>query len=105
MLYKASENWSLGFEAYGTFDRIGDSGMPGEERATFGDHDQHRAGPIVYYSFEMGGAENGADGDEEEGEGEGEGRKLETTLGVGLFFGLNKNTADHTLKWSVEIEY
>ena len=103
LLYEVSDAWSLGIEAYGTFDRIGDSGMPGEEREVFGDHDQHRAGPIVYYTFELGDKhvasfEDTNDAKHDNGE-------IEVSLGVGMFFGLNENTPDHTLKWSVEIEY
>ncbi len=104
LLYEVSENWSIGMEAYGTVDRIGNSGMPGEEHAAFGDHDQHRAGPIVYYSFDLGSS-NEAEASSELSDDDNNGRETEMTLGVGLFFGLNGNTPDHTLKWSVEIEY
>ena len=106
--YKVSENWTYTLEAYGTFDRLGDSGTPGEERLAFGDQDQHRAGPVAYYSFsprqcsalaEVGetDADDGAEGNEAD--------EIEVTLGVGMLFGLNQNTPDETLKWSVEVEF
>lgn len=108
--YQANENWMFTIEAYGTVDRIGNSGTPGEEREAFGDHDQHRAGPIIYYAFSPGsnrpvspsglGAAEGEDGDNDEDDDE-----VEVTLGVGMLFGLNENTPDQTLKWSLEIEF
>lgn len=107
--YRVSDTWMLALEGYGTFDRLGDSGTPGEEREAFGDHDLHRAGPLVYYSFssprgapsepqtDAAGLPISEDDDDETG--------METTVGVGLLFGLNENTPDHTLKWSIEVEF
>lgn len=106
--YEASERWTYTLEAYGTFDRLGNSGTPGEERLFFGDHDQHRAGPIVYYSFEprrsMALAEASGENDKEAADND-EADELEVTLGVGMLFGLNDNTPDQTLKWSIEVEF
>ena len=106
--YEASERWTYTLEAYGTFDRLGNSGTPGEESLLFGDQDQHRAGPVVYYAFEprrtAGLAEVGGDNDDAAGDDD-EADELEVTLGVGMLFGLNQNTPDQTLKWSIEVEF
>lgn len=101
VMYEVSENWSLALEAYGTVDRLGRSGMPGEEREFFGDHDQHRIGPIVYYRNEIDGLSGALEGRGEEGGEEG----TVLTVGTGVLVGLNKNTPDATLKWSVEVEF
>ena len=109
IMYEYSPTWAFALEGYGTVDRLGDTGMPGEERAAFGDHDQHRLGPLVYYRFSAGDNELSAgvgsdmdglevsDSDEDEG--------IEGNIGVGVLFGLNNNTPDATLKWSVELEF
>ncbi len=106
--YEASERWTYSLEAYGTFDRLGNSGTPGEERLLFGDNDQHRAGPIFYYSFEprrsKALAEASGESDKETADDD-EADELEVTLGVGMLFGLNENTPDQTLKWSIEVEF
>jgi len=81
--------WSLALEAYGTIDRLGNTGNPTEEAEIFGDHDLHRLGPIAYFNHALG-ANNDAQ---------------ELNLGVGLFFGLNNDTPDTTLKWSLEYEF
>lgn len=104
--YDMTENWAFALEAYGTFDRLGNTGTPGTERVLFGDHDQHRIGPLVYYSYRMGGGAGAvtsleaadADGDDDD-----EGTTV--TVGLGLLAGLNENTPDATLKWSVEVEF
>ena len=54
LLYQQSPNWGYAIEAYGTVDRLGSSGTIGEEALLFGDHDQHRLGPIVYYTVDTG---------------------------------------------------
>lgn len=101
--YQASEQLALAVEAYGTIDRIWGTGKPNDGAERFGDHDLHRIGPLVYYSFDLGdssGLGNSASlsGDEEED-------GAEATLGLGLLFGLNDNTPGMTAKWSVEIEF
>lgn len=105
--YRASKNWAFALEAYGTFDRLGNSGSPGEEREVFGDHDQHRMGPIAYYNFFPGAASmtlaveqaklSGAEGDDD--------KELSVSIGSGVLFGLNENTPDFTYKLSLEVEY
>jgi len=104
--YAWSDAWNFAVEAYGTFDRLGNSGMPGEERAFFGDHDLHRVGPLVYYTFDAGGTgglSQAAVGLSDDHEGEENG--VEVSIGTGVLFGLNENTPDATLKWSVEVEF
>ncbi len=108
--YTLNENWMFALEGYGTFDRLGNSGTPGDERAAFGDHDQHRAGPLVYYAFSLGegaGFANGASVglDDDESSAGDDKDEVEVSIGVGMLFGLNENTPDQTLKWSVEVEF
>lgn len=114
--YDFNPSWALALEAYGTFDRIGNSGGPDEGAQLFGDHDQHRAGPIVYREWRVGGGRDGPksqgakvagldddagakgkDDDDEEG--------VLMRVGTGVLFGLNDNTPDATLKLSFEAEF
>lgn len=94
VMFEVGDNWSVALEAYGTVDRIGNSGMAGSARAVSGDHDQHRLGPLIYYRFNAGGSFKGGD---DEG--------VEVSIGLGMLFGLNEHTPDSTLKWSVEVEF
>jgi len=103
ILYQHTKHWGLAVEAYGTIDRLDDSGNFSEESLQFGDHDQHRIGPIVYYSFDMGwnpkalyGINQGTHGDDQHSE---------LSIGIGWFFGMNNNTPDYTFKWSIEYEF
>ena len=106
--YEASEAWAFALEAYGTIDRIGNSGTPSEAAVAIGDQDQHRIGPVLYYTFKrdrmppvtsmkLGAASDGDDDDDDEG--------TSATLGFGFLAGLNDNTPDGTLKLSLEIEF
>lgn len=97
--YEVTPALSLAVEAYGTIDRLGNSGNWPDDAALFGDHDQHFIGPVAYYTIKPSGggkAEAGAEagGDDDDGGG--------VTVGVGALFGLNDNTPDTTLKLSVE---
>lgn len=112
--YTLNDNWMFALEGYGTIDRLGMSGDTGEEREAFGDHDQHRAGPLVYYSWSprapgVGAARGLKDADDDDGEAgkvnDDDDDEMVVTLGVGMLFGLNENTPDHTLKWSLEVEF
>ena len=89
ILRDVSVHTSLGLEGYGTIDRLGSTGSPGENSILFQDHDQHRLGPVVYFRYGT------AKLDQEE----------VLTLGIGCFAGLNGNTAGTTLKWSLEYEF
>ena len=82
-------HWRLAVEAYGTIDRLGNSGRRGEAAERFGDHDQHRAGPLIYYTTELGGEDDG----------------IELLFGGGVLIGLNRNTPDTTLKWTIELAF
>ncbi len=104
--YEASEAWAFALEAYGTIDRIGNSGTPSEAAVAIGDQDQHRIGPVLYYTFKrdrmapvtamkLGAVSEGDDDDE----------GTSATLGLGFLAGLNDNTPDGTLKLSLEVEF
>ncbi|MBL8566145.1 MAG: hypothetical protein JNM89_10560 [Hyphomicrobiaceae bacterium] len=114
--YAFDPRWALALEAYGTFDRLGHTGEPGEGALAFGDHDQHRIGPIAYYTWRKGesGAVRGLgrlpaggldDDDAKPGGGGEKDDDVTVTLGTGLLFGLNGNTPDATLKASLEVEF
>ncbi len=102
-LYTASPAWTFGVEAYGTIDRIGSTGHRDEANATFGDHDQHRLGPIVYYTVPLFGAPGPAKAGANEADEEDEGTTA--TIGVGYFVGLTEDTPDGTAKLSIEVDF
>jgi hypothetical protein len=85
--YEFSEMWTLSLEAYGTVDRVFGSGDASESDLIFGDFNQHRLGPVLYYNFKA----------EPEG--------AEVSVGTGILAGLNNNTPDATLKLSVEVNF
>ncbi len=108
LMYKFSESWSLALEGYGTVERVENTGHPSVPAQTFGDFDQHRAGAVLYYTYDFGGGQrseamtpgsallkNAAE--------EQEGNSM--TVGLGLLEGLNANTPDHTLKLSIEVHF
>lgn len=101
--YEVSKTWAVALEAYGTFERIGNTGTPGTAAVLFGDHDQHRLGPMVYFAQGLGvptvASRLGGGSDEDETE------MASALLGVGVLLGLNDDTPDATLKWSVEVEF
>jgi len=104
--YDFSNGLELALEAYGTVDRIGNTGTRNEEALIFGDHDQHRIGPILYYTTKLGhGSAGQMEGAGAEG-GDGDGDNVPTaTFGVGPLIGLNNNTPDLTLKLSLEVDF
>jgi hypothetical protein len=87
LMYRFSERWSLAVEGYGTVERVKDSGHPSEAAQLFGDFDQHRAGAVVYHTY------YGTQDD------------MSLTVGIGLLAGLNHDTADQTLKLSIELDF
>lgn len=107
--YEASEAWAVALEAYGTIDRLGNSGTPSEAAVAIGDQDQHRIGPVAYYTFKrdrmapVTSMKLGAGGEDEDDDDDDEGTSM--TIGTGVLFGLNENTPDTTLKLGVEIEF
>ncbi|MGQ0457087.1 MAG: hypothetical protein ACT4OU_08495 [Hyphomicrobium sp.] len=102
--HEFSKSWALAIEAYGTIDRIGDSGNRTEEAELFGDMNQHRAGPVLYYTFsphrggQLSAASSNLTDDDDE-------KEVEVSIGAGALFGLNEHTPDTTYKLSVEVEY
>lgn len=99
--YRWSEHIDLALEAYGTIDRVGGSGGRSDEAALFGDFDQHRLGPVIYWNFTPAFAEKPAAkaGDDDDAD------EQMVSLGVGALFGLNENTPDTTLKLSMEVVF
>lgn len=100
LMYAWTDRISLALEAYGTVERIGDSGAPSADHAILGDFNQHRAGPVVYWSWPLAGlpdcnlrSEKGASADPE------------AKMGLGALFGLNEHTPDATLKVSFEVVF
>jgi hypothetical protein len=113
--YDFSAHWALALEGYGTIDRIGNSGARSEAAALLGDHDQHRAGPVLYHEWRGGGLA-GADktlgmattlsrdakrdaGKDDDDDG------VLYRFGTGVLFGLNEATPGTTLKLSFEAEF
>jgi hypothetical protein len=97
-----SERWSIALEGYGTIERLGNSGSPSYAASYFGDSNQHRLGPVVYFNHVFPGATPRSPStrlaySEEEG--------TTLTIGLGLLEGLNSDTAKHTLKLSVEVDF
>lgn len=106
LAYTFNSAWTLALEGYGTVDRLGSTGRPDDDTLRFGDHDQHRLGPILYYSFELESGRARArmeDTPEKASDDDTEGPQV--LLGAGAFVGLNGNTPETTLKWTVEVEF
>lgn len=87
-------------------ERLGSSGRASESARIFGDFNQHRVGPVLFYTYDFAGSRRrepaiselpSAAGEEETG--------ASLTIGLGLFEGLNANTADRTLKLSIELDF
>jgi hypothetical protein len=97
--YRWSEHLDLALEAYGTIDRIGGHGGKGEEAALFGDFDQHRIGPVLYWNFtpEFTASHKAGEKDDDD--------EQMVSLGIGTLFGLNDNTPSTTLKLSMEVYF
>jgi hypothetical protein len=123
--YDWSDRIALAVEAYGTLDRIFGSGTAPASEALFGTHDQHRIGPVIYWSYGLGGqklakslglvpaldaddVKLGGKGRRKGGDDDDKGLDDDqptATLGVGLLAGLNSTTPDLALKWSLEVEF
>lgn len=115
--YRVDETWSLALEGYGTVDRLPGTGVPGEAALLFGGHDMHRAGPAVYYSYNLGSRSSrraegvravGGDDDAapaRAGTGKDDDDQPKAIIGAGLLAGLTPATPDLTLKWTLEIEF
>lgn len=106
LMHTFSDRWKLALEGYGTVERIGSTGTRSEAAERFGDSNQHRLGPVLYFSHEFGTHNDRSARSESSiasGEEESEGTTL--TIGLGLLEGLTSDTADHTLKLSIEADF
>jgi len=105
LAYTISNDWALALEAYGTVERLGDSGHPSESALRFGDSDQHRAGFVLYRTHRFGCAHCrrtaalGTSSDDDFDEA------WTLTIGFGWLAGLNRYTPDHTFKLSIELDF
>jgi hypothetical protein len=103
IMYHPSEQLGLAVESYGGIERIS-GGNNDESESVFGTFDQYRLGPIVYWTFESGGTNTASAKDKDKDEGGGD-KKVDTTIGFGTLFGLNKDTPATTLKLSLDIDF
>lgn len=92
-----SDQWAVALEGYGTVERLGDSGRPSESALRFGDANQHRLGPVVYYERPLAGRGRDASADDDDA--------ATLTIGVGILEGLTSDTPDHTIKLSLEVDF
>lgn len=102
LTYELAERWSVALEGYGTVERVSESGNPSESAQRFSDFDQHRAGIVVYHTYEFGEHAQASTSSLRES------RRAESTgltIGVGLLAGLNDHTPDTTLKLSIELDF
>jgi len=109
LAFSFSERWSLALEGYGTVERLGRTGHPSQAAVLFGDFNQHRLGPVLYYTHtfanRVAGESPGAELTSVSGERTGDAERATLAIGVGLLEGLNDDTADHTLKLSIEVDF
>lgn len=96
--YTFSETWALGLEGYGSHKDLDD---PAED-----DVDEHKLGPVIYYSREL--EERGRHAvsmkdDDDDGDDEEEGLEFEAS--AGLLFGVTDDTPDLTVKWNLGLEF
>lgn len=103
--YTFSDTWALTLEGYGTVNRLGSSGHPSGSAELFGDFDQHRAGPVLYYSVGLGGSRDAEQLRSRSALAPGGEEGPTLTVGLGLLEGLNRDTPDHTLKLSIEVDF
>ncbi len=102
--YHWSSKIDLAIESYGTIERVGGRGGRSEEAALFGDFDQHRIGPVIYYNFtpQFAASKNKEKLEDDGGHDDDE---QMVSLGLGTLFGLNSNTPATTLKLSMEVVF
>jgi hypothetical protein len=86
LLHRWSDDLEFALEAYGTVERIAGHGGRSDASALFGDFNQHRLGPIAYWTLDSG-------------------TLAETKIGLGTLFGLNGDTPDMTIKASLEVTF
>jgi hypothetical protein len=123
LAYTFSSIWQIALEAYGTLERRDGARQPLEAAEAFGPFNQHRLGPVVYYTRSLDSAHRrapprpaagfansmfpAADAPDTALLSEAEERDSGTslTIGLGLLEGMNDNTADHTIKLSIELNF
>lgn len=106
--YQATDTLGIALESYGTIDRLGSTGNQTEESKFFGDQDQHRIGPVMYYTFKQPASPSAKDDDDDgkkEGDDDDDDEGGSVTVGLGYLFGLNEETPDGTVKLGVEVEF
>lgn len=100
--YELSPIWALGLEAYGTVDRVGDTGRRSRSSEIFGDFDQHRVGPLIYATIPLSSVVPVRAGSTDPNHGE---EAATMSLGLGFLAGLTEHTPDGTLKVSLEVDF
>src|SRR5690606_23212605 len=53
LMHRWSKDFAFAIEAYGTIERIGGHGGRSDASRAFGDFDQHRIGPVAYWSADV----------------------------------------------------
>jgi len=110
--HKVNDSFAVALEAFGVVERLGNSGTKSDERVLLGDFDRHLLGPVLYYSWgaddDRAAKKSGkglrvrnADADDKNGDKDGP----RYSLGAGILFGLNDNTSDVVLKWTLGVEF
>ena len=99
LMYTFSPAWALALEGYGTVERIGSTGNPSESAQLFGDFNQHRIGPVLYFTTPLDGSAFGSSFANADAE------STSLNIGLGLLAGLNADTPDLTLKLSIEVDF
>ncbi len=107
LAYRFSERWALAFEGYGTIERLANSRHPSVSAQLLGDFDQHRAGAVLYHTYEFGRSHGRQSTPSELPPGDitGTDDDVGLTIGIGLLAGLNQDTPDYTLKLSIEVDF
>lgn len=92
--YQMNDNIAFGVEGYGTNTDFKDDATDD----TTDDTNEHKVGPVIYYSRELAKRNHAVSVKDEE-----DGAQAEASLGV--LFGTNDDTADVTLKWGLALEF
>ncbi|MEP3475343.1 MAG: hypothetical protein ABJN57_03915 [Hyphomicrobiales bacterium] len=93
--YQMSERFGLGVEGYGSHKDY--------EAEDEDDTNEHKVGPVFYFSTELDRRHEQVSLKDDDDEDEEEGMELEGSVGV--LFGTNDDTADVTFKWNLGLEF
>jgi len=93
--YSFNEHLAIGVEGYGSHKDLDDLNED--------DIDEHKVGPVVYFSRELGERNSSPSMKDDDDEDEEEGMEFEGQLGV--LFGTTDDTPDVTIKWGFEIDF